>query len=221
MLSFIKNQKTKSRFLSGKTKFISLVFSLFALCFIAAAPDAGYKVGDNARDFKLKNVDGKMMSLADYKDAKGFIVTFTCNHCPFAKAYEDRIIDLHNKYAAKGYPVVAINPNDKDKAPDDSFDNMVVRAKEKKFPFAYLYDESQEIARAYGATRTPHIYVLSKKGNDLTVEYIGAIDDNADDASAVKVKYAENALDNLLAGKKADPNFTKAIGCTIKWKPTE
>jgi peroxiredoxin len=204
-----------------RTKFFSLAAAAFALLFIAAAPNTGYNVGDKARDFKLKNVDGKMLSLADYKDAKGFIVTFTCNHCPFAKAYEDRIIALHNKYAAKGYPVVAINPNDKDKAPDDSFDGMVVRAKEKKFPFAYLYDESQEIAQAYGATRTPHIYILSKKGNDLTVEYIGAIDDNADDASAVTTKYVENAVDNLLAGKKAEPSFTKAVGCTIKWKATE
>lgn len=204
-----------------KIKIVSLFAIAFAFLFIAAAPNAGYNVGDKARDFKLKNVDGKMMSLADYKDAKGFIVTFTCNHCPFAVKYEDRLIALHNKYAAKGYPVVAINPNDKDKAPDDSFDGMVVRAKEKSFPFAYLYDESQEIAKTYGATRTPHIYILSKKGNDLMIEYIGAIDDNADDASAVTTKYTENALDNLLAGKKADPNFTKAVGCTIKWKATE
>src|SRR5437764_553070 len=142
-----------------RTNISYLFIALFAFLFIAAAPDAGYKPGDKARDFKLKNVDGKMMSLADYKDAKGFIVTFTCNHCPFAKAYEDRIIALHTKYAAKGYPVVAINPNDKDREPDDSFDNMVIRAKDKKYPFAYLYDESQEIAKAYGATRTPHVYI--------------------------------------------------------------
>ena len=204
-----------------KIKFISSFIALIAFLFIAATPPTGYNVGDKARDFKLKNVDGKMVSLTDYKDAKGFIVTFTCNHCPFAKAYEQRIIDLHNKYASKGYPVVAINPNDKDREPEDSFDNMVNRAKDKKYPFPYLYDESQEIAKAYGATRTPHIYILSKKGNELTVEYIGAIDDNADDASAVKVKYAEDALVILLANKKPDPNFTKAVGCTIKWKPTE
>jgi peroxiredoxin len=204
-----------------KIKFVSLLAALVATLFVYAAPPAGYTVGDKARDFKLKNVDGKTISLADYKDAKGYIVTFTCNHCPFAIKYEDRIIDLHNKYAAKGYPVVAINPNDKDRSPDDSFEKMIVRAKEKKFPFAYLYDESQEIAKAYGATRTPHIYILSKKGNDLTVEYIGAIDDNTDDPTAVQTKYVENALDNLLAGKKADPGFTKAVGCTIKWKATE
>jgi thiol-disulfide isomerase/thioredoxin len=146
-------------------------------------------------------------------------LTFTCNHCPFAKAYEERIIALNSKYAAKGYPVIAINPNDPNREPDDSFDNMVMRAKDKKYSFPYLFDESQEIAKAYGATRTPHIFILSKKGNELTVEYVGAIDDNADDASAVKTKYTENALDQLLAGKKAEPNLTKAVGCTIKWKP--
>ena len=202
-----------------KTNLSYLFLALFAFLFIAAAPDAGYKPGDKARDFKLKNIDGKMVSLADYKNVKGFIVAFTCNHCPFAKAYEERIIALNNKYAAKGYPVIAINPNDPNREPDDSFDNMVIRAKDKKYPFPYLLDESQEIAKAYGATRTPHIYILSKKENELTVEYIGAIDDNADDASAVRTKYTENALDQLLSGKKVEPNFTKVVGCTIKWKP--
>jgi len=95
-------------------------------------PSPGYSVGEKASDFKLKNVDGKMVSLADYKDAKGFIVIFTCNHCPFAQAYEQRIIDLQNKYSSKGYPVIAINPNDKDAEPVDSYENMVSRANEKK-----------------------------------------------------------------------------------------
>ena len=174
--------------------------------------------GDKAKDFKLKNVDGKMVSLADYKDAKGFIVVFTCNHCPFAKAYESRIIDLDKKYASKGYPVVAINPNDPAIESEDSYDNMVKRAKEKNYPFPYLFDETQENAMAYGATRTPHVYVLSRKGEEFIVEYIGAIDDNADDPSAVKTKYVENAVNELLAGKKVSTASTKAIGCTIKWK---
>ena len=181
-------------------------------------PSPGYSVGDKATEIKLKNVDSKMVSFADYKEAKGFIVIFTCNHCPFAKAYEQRIIDLHSKYASKGFPVIAVNPNDKNIEPDDSFDNMVSRAKEKNYPFPYLYDETQVYARAYGATRTPHVYVLSKKGGDFKVEYIGAIDDNTDDASAVKSKYVENAVDELMAGKKVSTNFTKAIGCSIKWR---
>lgn len=180
--------------------------------------ETGYKVGDIATDFKLKNTDSKLVSLADYKKAKGFIVVFTCNHCPFAQAYEQRIIDLHNKYAAKGFPVVAINPNDKTRAPEDSYENMVIRAKDKKYPFAYVYDESQEIAKKYGATRTPHVYILSKTKAGNKVEYIGAIDDNSEEPKEVTEKYVENAINSLLAGKPVAKSSTKAIGCTIKWK---
>ena len=203
-----------------KSKLASVLLLLSTFLFIAAAPDAGYAPGSKAVDFKLKNVDGKMVSLADYKDAKGFIVTFTCNHCPFSQAYEDRLIALHNKYASKGYPVVAINSNDKTIAPDDSFEGMVERSKEKKFPFVYLYDESQEIAKTYGATRTPHMYVLNKEGKELVVKYIGAIDDNTDEPSQVTKKYVETAVDEIIAGKPVSTNATKAIGCTIKWRKT-
>jgi peroxiredoxin len=178
----------------------------------------GYNIGDKASDFKLKNVDGKMVSLADYSTAKGFIVVFTCNHCPFAKAYESRIMDLNTKYASKGYPVIAINPNDPAQVDADSYANMQTRAKDKNYQFPYLIDETQSVARAYGAAHTPHVFVLQKSGNDLIVKYIGAIDDNSDDPTAVKQKYVENAVDNLLAGKPVNPSSTKAIGCGIKWK---
>jgi peroxiredoxin len=179
---------------------------------------SGYKVGDAAEGFTLKNVDSKMVSLSDYKNAKGFVVIFTCNHCPFAKAYEERIIDLDNKYAKKGFPVIAINSNDVKIAPDDSFENMVARAKSKNFPFPYLYDESQEVAKKFGALKTPHIYILKKDKAGMKVEYIGAIDDNSEDASLVKVKYVENALDELLSGKEVTTKETKAIGCSLKYK---
>lgn len=179
---------------------------------------SGYKVGDKAIDFKLKNIDEKMVSLTDFNDAKGFVVVFTCNHCPFAVKYEDRIIALDAKYSKLGYPVIAINPNDAVQYPEDDFASMQTRAKEKGFTFPYLLDETQEIAQAYGATRTPHIFILQKSESDYVVKYIGAIDDNADDASAVKVKYAENALDALLEGKDIVVPSTKAIGCGIKWK---
>lgn len=191
----------------------------FALAFVAMSfsleNSGGYKVGDTAIDFNLKNVDGKMVSLAGIKDAKGYIVVFTCNACPYAKAYEDRIIALHNKYAPLGYPVVAINPNDKDVQPADSYEKMQERAKEKKIPYSYLYDETQEIAKTYGATRTPHVYLLDK---NRVVKYIGAIDDNSEDASAAKEKYVENAVDALRDGKEISTKETKAIGCGIKWK---
>ena len=175
----------------------------------------GFKVGDKAVDFNLKNIDGKMVSMAGMKDAKGYIVTFTCNTCPYAIKYEDRLIDLHNKYAPQGYPVIAINPNDPAVKEGDSVEAMKVRASEKSFPFVYLFDEGQKVYPKYGATKTPHVFLLDK---DMTVKYIGAIDDNTNDASAVKVKYVENAIANMEAGKDPDPSFTKAIGCSIKTK---
>ncbi len=178
----------------------------------------GYKVGDNAIDFKLKNIDGKMVSLADYKKAKGFVVNFTCNQCPYAVAYEDRIIAIDKKYKELGYPVVAINPNDAVKYPADSYENMIQRAQEKGFTFPYLLDETQQIAKTYGALKTPHVYVLQKEGKNLVVKYIGAIDDNSQDETAVKTTYLANALDELLAGKPVTTAETKAIGCSIKWK---
>ncbi len=181
-------------------------------------PDGGYKVGDVAADFKLKNVDGTMISLGENKIAKGYIVIFTCNHCPVSIKYEDRINELSKKYAPQGYPVVAINPNDPAAHAEDDFEGMVKRAKEKNFSFPYLHDETQSVARSFGATRTPHVYIVQKENNDLIVKYIGSIDDNGDDASAVKEKYVENAVENLLASKPVSPDFTKAIGCSIKWK---
>ena len=178
----------------------------------------GYQIGDVATDFNLRNVDGKMVKLADFKKAKGFIVVFTCNHCPFSQAYEQRIINLHNKYAAKGYPVIAINPNDAKREPEDSYAKMQELAKAKKYPFVYLHDETQQIAKTYGATRTPHVYVIQKTKAGNTVQYIGAIDDNYEDEKQVKEKHVELAVNALLNGKAVAKTNTKAIGCTIKWK---
>lgn len=199
----------------------NVLFSLFALTGLvvliaAASPVApGLKVGDKAPDFKLKNVDGRMVSLAGMKDVKGYIVTFTCNTCPYAVMYEDRLIELHKKFAPQGYPVVAIQPNDPEVQPGDAFEKMQTRAEEKGFPFAYLYDEGQVVYPQYGASRTPEIYLLDK---DLTVRYTGAIDDNAQDAAAVTTRYVENAIAALESGKNPEPSFVKAIGCTIKTK---
>jgi peroxiredoxin len=198
---------------------LTLVVALWGSTLAYAAD--GYSVGSVARDFSLKNIDGKMVSLKNYADAKGFIVIFTCNHCPYAKAYEDRIIALHKAYAPQGYPVIAINPNDPKVQPQDSFENMVQRAKDKGFPFPYVFDETQEIAKTYGATKTPHVYLLKKNtatSNALEVAYIGAIDDNTDDAKAVKEKYVELAIAALLKGQPPATTNTKAIGCSIKWK---
>jgi len=190
-------------------------FALLMGVLMSFTNPTGYKVGDKATDFKLKSVDNKMYSMADYKDAKGFIVVFTCNHCPFAVKYEDRIIDLAKKYKSKGYILLAINPNDPAAQPEDSFELMQKRAKEKKFTFPYLFDEGQKIYPQYGATKTPHVFLLDK---NLVVKYIGAIDDNVEDASQVKEKYLENAIAALEKGEEPTPNTTKAIGCSIKVK---
>lgn len=176
----------------------------------------GYGIGDMADDFHLKNVDGNFISLSDYPEAKGFIVIFTCNTCPFSVANEDRIIALDAKYKNTGYPVIAINPNNPEVKPGDSFDAMKVRTREKGFTFPYLFDEGQKVYPKYGATKTPHVYLLEKteKGNE--VKYIGAIDDNSRNSNGVKVKYLENAVDALLSGKDIEVTETKAIGCSIK-----
>ncbi|WP_103865033.1 thioredoxin family protein [Aquimarina sp. I32.4] len=178
--------------------------------------DKGYTIGDIARDFKLKNVDESMISLVDYKDAKGFIVVFTCNHCPYSVAYEDRIIALDAMFKQKGYPVIAINPNNSKAYPEDSFDNMKIRAKEKGFSFPYLLDDGQKIYPQYGAKKTPHVYVLEKTGAGNLVRYIGAIDNNYKDASKADLKYVEDAVNALLKGEKVPVEITKAIGCSIK-----
>ncbi len=196
-------------------KLFLLAFFSLALFLNNQFNSNGLNVGDKAPDFKLKNVDGKMVSPADYKDAKGYIVIFTCNTCPYAVAYEDRIIELHKKFAAKGYPVIAINPNDSGVQPGDSFEKMQARAKEKGFPFAYVLDETQNITKAYGASRTPQVFLLDK---EMNVKYIGAIDNNHKDAKAANEKYVEDAVKALMEGKEVKTDFTKAVGCTIKWK---
>ena len=192
-----------------------MLITVFVFSAFTIDPAPPYKIGDKATDFKLKSVDGKMYSMADYKNAKGFIIVFTCNHCPFAKKYEDRINDLAKKYKPKGYILLAINPNDPVAEPTDSYENMIVRAKEKGFVFPYMLDEGQKIYPQYGATKTPHIFLLDK---NHIVRYIGAIDDNVDSASEVKEKYLENAIAALESGKTPSPETTKAIGCSIKAK---
>lgn len=174
----------------------------------------GYKVGDTIEDFSLKNVDGKMVSLSDYKKAKGFIIIFTCNMCPYSVANEDRINALDAKYKSKGYPVIAINPNDPKASKGDGFEDMIVRAKEKSFSFPYLFDEGQKVYPKFGASKTPHVFIVTKK--EMKVKYIGAIDNSSKNPDAVTEKYVENAVDALLAGKKIEKTETRAIGCTIK-----
>jgi peroxiredoxin/membrane protein CcdC involved in cytochrome C biogenesis len=172
------------------------------------------KLGSKAPDFSLEGVDGKTYSLESFKDKEALIVIFSCNHCPYVKAYEDRIIKIQEDYAPR-VQVVAINSNDDVNYPEDSFEEMKKRAEEKKFNFPYLRDETQETAKAYGATHTPEIFLFDK---NRELRFHGKIDDNWQDPSAVKQSYLRDALDELLAGKEISVPETFTIGCTIKWK---
>ncbi|MEM6877726.1 MAG: thioredoxin family protein [Bacteroidota bacterium] len=179
---------------------------------------AQLSVGDEAPDFDLLNIDGENVSLEDMPETEGFIVVFTCNHCPVAKLYEQRIIELDAAFSDQGYPVIAINPNDPIRKPQDSYANMQLRADEKGYTFPYLVDATGEIAKAYGATRTPEIYLLQRNDEGkLILAYTGAIDNNSADATAADEHYVTEAIANLKDGRAADPDFTRAIGCTIKW----
>ena len=184
-------------------KVIKLISAALVVLFMSAFTfnnnvGEGYKIGDIAEDFSLKNIDGNMVSLSDYKDAKGFIITFTCNTCPYAVMYEDRIQALNEKYTPKGYPVIAIMPNNVQVKPGDALPEMKKRAAQKGFTFPYLIDQEQAVYPKFGATKTPHIYILEKTKKGNVVKYIGAIDDNYRDASSVKERYVENAVDALL-----------------------
>ena len=177
----------------------------------------GYAIGDAVEDFKLKNVDGKMLSMADMKDAIGFVLIFTCNHCPYSIAYEDRLIAFDKAYKAKGYPVIAINPNDPslEAAKDDSYELMQQRSKEKKFSFPYLFDEGQNVFPKFAATKTPDCFIVQKTADGLKLVYKGAFDDSKEEKEVSK-KYIADAVEALLAGKTPDPAETKAFGCSIK-----
>ena len=178
----------------------------------------GYNLGDAVADFRVKNVDGRTLSLADYRVQKGLIVVFTSNHCPFAKTYEDRLIALDRKFAPQGYPVLAIMPNDPAAYEDDSFDNMKIRARDKGYSYAYAIDETQTTARSFGVTRTPQVYVLKQTNGQFILEYVGSVDDNPQDGGSVQRRYVDEAVSSLLLGRPVQSPITKPIGCAVKWK---
>ncbi len=194
----------------------AMVLVLTLSAFTVKTDGGGYKIGDIATDFSLENINGEMVSLSDFNKAKGFIVIFTCNTCPYAVAYEDRVEALNKKYADKGYPVIAIMPNNTDVKPGDNMEAMKARAKAKGFTFPYLMDKGQKIYPQYGATKTPHVYILEKTKKGNVVKYIGAIDDNYQDAKAVTTTYVEDAVNALLEKQDIEIKETRAIGCSIK-----
>ena len=170
-------------------------------------------LGAPAPDFDLPGVDGKKHSLASYKDKPVLVVIFSCNHCPYVKAYEDRLVSIQRDYAARGVQFVAINSNDDKAYPEDSFQEMVKRSKEKGFNFPYLRDESQKVVEAYGGVCTPHVFAFDA-GRRL--RYRGRIDDSKEEPK-VTTHDLRNALDDLVAGKTVRVPDTRPFGCSIKW----
>jgi peroxiredoxin len=166
-------------------------------------------------DFTLPATDGRDYCSSDFDDKDLLVIIFKCNHCPYVKAVVSRLIELQSKYSGKGVQFVGINPNDAETYPEDSFDNMKLFVKERGINFPYLYDESQEVAKAYDAVCTPDIYVYDKVRN---LRYRGRLDDNWKDETAVKSKDLEKAIEQLLAGKDIDFPQIPSMGCSIKWK---
>ncbi len=173
------------------------------------------RIGDPLPTFSLPGVDDRTYTPEDFRDAEILVVIFSCNHCPYVKAYEDRMIQIAKDYVDRGVRFVLINANDPEQYPDDSFENMKIRAREKGYPFPYLYDASQDVPRAFGAGRTPEVFVFDR---ERRLRYKGAIDDAWDDPQAVKRAYLREALDALLRGQEPPVTETPAVGCTIKWR---
>ena len=172
------------------------------------------ELGQSAPDFSLPEVGGETLSLADFAKAKVLIVVFSCNHCPFVIGSEDRMNLLAHDYADHGVALVAINSNETEGHPTDSFEHMVQRAGEKKFLFSYLRDESQDVALAYGALRTPHFYVFDA---ERKLRYTGRMDDNPMEPGKETTHELRDALDDLLAGREVACPLTNPIGCNVKW----
>lgn len=174
-------------------------------------------LGSEAPDFALPGVDGKTYRLADFKSAKALVVVFMCNHCPYVQAVQGRINALAREYAKKGAQVVGINSNDAEKYPDDNFDAMKQVAKEQGFVFPYLRDESQDVARAYGAVCTPDFYLYQSTTSGLMLRYRGRLDDSWKDERSVKNRDLAHAIDAVLAGQALSPEQPPSMGCSIKW----
>ncbi|MEI8280419.1 MAG: thioredoxin family protein [Bacteroidota bacterium] len=166
-------------------------------------------------DFRLMNIDGKTISMNDFPDAKGFIIVFTCNHCPFAKLYPPRLNELNRKYKNLGVPLIAISSTDTVVYEGDTYPLMVAKARDEHFNFPYLYDDQQTVARDFAAQKTPHAFVVWKESGKYVVRYNGAIDHNGAEPSKVKHHYLADAVDDLLAGRQVAIKETKSIGCQI------
>jgi peroxiredoxin len=199
---------------------ISLIQAIITATLLSlfSAPSTIYNVGDEVADFTLKNVDGKFVSLSNFPSAKGFVIVFTSNRCPVAKAYQKRLIELNSKFAREGYPLILINPNDPVAYAAESFDNMRRIADKNDYNFSYLQDIGGKLAATFGAIRTPEAFVLNNERGKVILRYAGEIDDNAHDEIGVDQKYVEQAIERLKIQFPVRIHSTKPIGCGIKWK---
>jgi peroxiredoxin len=192
------------------------IFIVSVYLFIVSA--FAIKQKETILDFSLKNTDGKMISLANYKEAKGFIIVFTCNHCPFAKLYPPRLNALNSKYDSLGVPLIAISSTDTMMYEEDTYPKMIAKATDEQFNFPYLFDEMQSVAKNFKAQKTPHAFIIWKENEKWVVKYNGAIDDNGMEPEKVTEHYVANAVDALLANKKITIPETKSIGCQIAFR---
>lgn len=175
-------------------------------------------VEKTVRDFNLLNVDGRTVSLSEYPDAKGFIIIFTCNHCPFAKLYPQRMNELNAKYKDSGVPLIAVSSTDTTEFEEDSYTKMIQKSESENFNFPYLFDGEQTVAKDFGAQKTPHAFVIWKENNDWVIKYSGAIDDNGAEPEKVINRFAADAVDALLKGSEVEVKETKSIGCQILFR---
>jgi peroxiredoxin len=196
---------------------IAILIMLVLVSINAAFIIYTYKLEDEIKDIHLPNVEGEMVSLEDYTAVKGFLIIFTSNECLYSKLYEERIIALHNKYG-KDYPVVAINSIKKGSSASESFESMQKRAKDKNYQFQYLYDESQHVARIFGANKVPQVYLIQRQHEKNVIKYVGSIDDSPMNGSDVKTKYIDAAIQALNKGKEVKRKETRVVGCSIDFK---
>jgi peroxiredoxin len=194
------------------------VFALMLACGAEVGGGERLQLGSMApmSDVKMKGVNGRERSISDAKGENGTLVIFSCNACPWVVAWEDRITEIGNAYQKVGFGVIVINANDPQRVPEDGFEAMVKRSKERGFAFPYLVDATSDVARAFGATRTPEVFLFDKQG---LLVYHGAIDDNARESESVEIHYLKDALEAVLQGKDVGRRETKALGCSIKFRP--
>jgi len=220
-LHFSLRQTSQYRHHLKFLRLLSLIFLLPLALLVQSFTDPNTAKTDNKvliRDFYLQNVDGKMLSLSSFPDAKGFIIVFTCNHCPFAKLYPPRLNDLHKKYKALGVPLIAISSTDTLVYEEDTYPKMIQKATKEKFLFPYLFDGEQAVAKMFAAQKTPHAFVIWKEHDAWAIKYNGAIDDNGAEPEKARNRYVANAVDELLAGKDVAVIETKSIGCQIYFR---